>query len=139
MSVLIANELALNAAGDGATISQLSTRLSLLRGTAVFYFPPSRLRNDYDKTRWQEFKELDFIGLGLFTIGLTVFFVGLTYLGKSSFSVGLVAATVTIGGMLFIACFLYDFTTTKNPIFPYHLFAMFGEFTVYLIILSSPA
>jgi hypothetical protein len=61
--------------------------------------------------------------------------VGLTYLGKSSYSVALVASTVTIGGLVFIACFLYDFTIPKNPIFPFHLFAMFREFTVHLIIL----
>lgn len=29
----------------------------------------------------------------------------------------------------------YDFTLAKNPIFPFHLFAMFREFTVYLVVL----
>ncbi len=109
----------------------------MIAGTAVFYFPPSRPRNDYDKTRWQEFKELDFTGLGLFTVGLTVFLVSLTYLGNSSLLVSFVTGTVTvtIGVVVFIACFLYDFTILKGLIFLYHLFAMFSEFIVYLIIL----
>lgn len=104
-------------------------------GTAIFYFPPSRPRNDWDKSRWQEFKELDFIGVGLFASGLTLFLVGITYLGKSSYSVPLVASTVVIGCFLLIACLLYDFNIPQDPIFPYRLFAMFREFTVHLIIL----
>jgi len=46
-----------------------------------------------------------------------------------------VVSTLVIGGLVFIGCFVYDFTIPKNPIFPFHLFAMFREFTVHLIIL----
>ncbi|KAN0089348.1 putative efflux pump antibiotic resistance protein [Hyaloscypha variabilis] len=134
-SVLIANELALNASWRWCYYIAIIYSVPVIVGTAIFYFPPSHPRHDYDKSRWQEFKELDFIGLALFTIGLTVFLVGLTYLGKSSYSVALVAACVTIGALIFIGSFVYDFTIPKNPIFPYHLFAMFKEFTVHLIIL----
>ena len=134
-SVLIANELALNATWRWCYYIAIIYSVIVIVGTAIFYFPPSHPRHDYDKTRWQEFQELDFIGLALFTVGLTVFLVGLTYLGKSSYSVALVAATVTIGALVFIGGFVYDFTIPKNPIFPYHLFAMFKEFTVHLIIL----
>jgi MFS family permease len=135
LSVLIANELALKASWRWCYYIGIIYSVIVIVGTAIFYFPPSHPRHDYDKTRWQEFKELDFIGLGLFTVGLTLFLVGLTYLGKSSYSVALVAATVTIGALIFIGCFAYDFTIPKNPIFPFHLFAMVREFTVHLIIL----
>lgn len=104
-------------------------------GTAIFYFPPSRPRGDYEKSRWQEFKELDFIGLALFSAGLTIFLVGITYLGKSTYSTALVASTIVIGALLFIGCFAYDFTLAKDPVFPYRLFTMYREFTVYLVIL----
>ncbi|RFU26113.1 hypothetical protein B7463_g10227, partial [Scytalidium lignicola] len=104
-------------------------------GTAIFYFPPSRPRNDWDKSRWQEFKELDFIGLLLFSSGLTIFLVGITYLGKADYSVALVASTIIIGAFLFAGCLLYDFTIPKDPIFPYRLFTMYREFTVHLVIL----
>lgn len=104
-------------------------------GTAIFYFPPSRPRNDWEKSRWQEMKELDFVGLGLFSAGITLFLVGITYLGKSSYSIPLVASTTAIGGLLLVGCLVYDFTIAKDPIFPYRLFKMFREFTVHLVIL----
>lgn len=104
-------------------------------GTFIFYFPPSRPQNDYDKSRWQEFKELDFIGLGLFASGLTVFLVGITYLGRADYSISLVASTITLGFVVFVSCFIYDFIVPSKPIFPFKLFAMFREFTVHLIIL----
>jgi Fungal trichothecene efflux pump (TRI12) len=107
----------------------------VIAGTAIFYFPPSRPQHDYEKSRWQEFKELDFIGLALFSAGLTIFLVGITYLGRADYSVALVASTTVIGAIVFIACFAYDFTIPKNPIFPFKLFAMFREFTVHLVIL----
>jgi MFS family permease len=47
-----------------------------LIGTACVYFPPSHPRPD-GKTKWQEFKELDFVGAVLFVSGLAVFLYGL--------------------------------------------------------------
>ena len=104
-------------------------------GTFFFYFPPSRPRHDFEKTRWQEFKELDFIGLLLFTGGLTIFLVGITYLGRSNYSTSLVASTIPIGAIIFICTFIYDFTIPKNPIFPFKLLSMFRKYTVHLVIL----
>ncbi|KAJ4422128.1 hypothetical protein N0V82_003211 [Gnomoniopsis sp. IMI 355080] len=104
-------------------------------GTFVFYFPPSRPQHDYEKSRWDEVKELDFIGLLLFGFGLVLFLIGMTDLGHANFSTTRVAATTSTGAVLFIASFVYDFTMAKNPIFPFHLFAMFREFTVYLVVL----
>ena len=107
----------------------------VLIGTYFSYYPPSHPQGDYERSRWQEFKELDFVGLGLFTAGLVVFLVGIAYLGRTTYSVPMVAATITVGGVVFISAFIYDFTCPKKPIFPLHLFRMFGEFSVYLIIL----
>ncbi len=73
----------------------------VLTGTFICYFPPSRPQHDYEKSRWQEFKELDFIGLGIFSAGLTIFLVGVTYLGRKDYSVPLVASTITIGAIVF--------------------------------------
>ena len=105
----------------------------VLIGTYFSYFPPSHPQGDYERSRWQEFKELDFVGLGLFTAGLVVFLVGIAYLGRTTYSVPMVAATISVGGIVFISAFVYDFTVPKKPIFPLHLFRMFGEFSVYLI------
>lgn len=106
-----------------------------MAGTFVFYHPPSRPQHDYEKSRWQQFRELDFVGLGLFAAGLTVFLVGMTDLGRPDFDVALVAATISLGAVVFLAAFAYDFVVPKNPIFPFKLFAMFREFTVHLVIM----
>lgn len=103
-------------------------------GTATFYFPPSRPRGDYDTTRWQEFKGLDFVGLFLFTTGITLFLVGLAYL-KPAYSERLVISAIVVGGLALIGAFFYDFLIPKVPIFPLHLFAVFREFTIHLVIL----
>jgi hypothetical protein len=133
--VLVANELYAHASWRWIYYISIIYSGVVIVGTAIFYFPPSRPRNDYDKSRWQEFRELDFVGLFLFAVGLSLFLVGLTYLGGSGYSKSLVVSTMVIGGLVFIGCFVYDFTIPKNPIFPFHLFAMFREFTVHLIIL----
>lgn len=135
IGVLLANELVLHASWRWCYYIAIIYSVVCIAGTTVFYFPPSHPRHDYDKSRWQEFKELDFIGLGLFAAGLTIFLVGLTYLGLSSYSKALVGTTITIGAIVFAGCFVYDFTIPKNPIFPFHLFAMVREFTVHLVIL----
>ena len=106
-----------------------------IAGTFFFYFPPSRPQHDFEKSRWQEFKDLDFIGLLLFTGGLTIFLVGITYLGRSDYSKSLVGSTIPIGAIIFIGAFVYDFTIPKNPIFPFKLLSMFRKYTVHLIVL----
>ncbi|KAF5699604.1 drug facilitator PEP5 [Fusarium mundagurra] len=106
-----------------------------LIGTFICYFPPSRPQHDFEKTRWQQVKELDYIGLFLFATGLTVFLIGVTYLGEAHRSMTLVACTISIGACVFIAAFIYDFTIPKRPLFPRKLFKMYREFTVYLVVL----
>ncbi|CAJ0554438.1 Ff.00g129510.m01.CDS01 [Fusarium sp. VM40] len=106
-----------------------------LVGTFICYFPPSRPQHDFEKTRWQQVKELDYVGLLLFATGLTIFLIGITFLGASHRSMTLVASTISIGACVFIAAFIYDITIPKKPLFPRKLFAMYREFTVYLVIL----
>ncbi|CCT75616.1 related to potential drug facilitator PEP5 [Fusarium fujikuroi IMI 58289] len=87
------------------------------------------------RTRWQQVKELDYIGLLLFATGLTVFLIGVTFLGATHRSMTLVATTISIGACIFIAAFVYDFTVPKKPLFPIKIFRMYREFTVYLVVL----
>ncbi len=135
LSVYIATQLFVHASWRWAYYIGIIYAVIVLVGTFVFYFPPSRPQHDYEKSRWQEFKELDFVGLGLFSAGLTLFLVGITYLGRTDYSVALVASTITIGAIVFALAFVYDFTIPKNPIFPLKLLSMWPEFTVYLVIL----
>ena len=113
-----------------------------LIGTAVFYFPPPRPRNDYDKSRWQQFLELDFVGIILYAGGLTSFLLGLSWAGTTThpWRSASVVAPIVIGGLAFIACFVYDFVVISNKpgrhaLFPRDLLARFREYTVSLIVL----
>ncbi|KAF4960150.1 hypothetical protein FGADI_1168 [Fusarium gaditjirri] len=115
-------------------ITIIYTAISLI-GTFICYFPPSRPQHDFERTRWQQVKELDYIGLLLFATGLTVFLIGVTFLGATHRSMTLVATTIAIGACVFIAAFVYDFTIPKKPLFPRKIFAMYREFTVYLVVL----
>ncbi|KAK0662892.1 putative MFS-type transporter C16A3.17c [Lasiodiplodia hormozganensis] len=132
--VIIANKLAEEATWRWCYYIAIIYSALCTVGIAIFYFPPSRPRRDYEKSRWDEFRELDWIGLFLFTAGLTILLVGLTYLGKSSYSKALVGSTITIGALVTIACFVYDFTVPANPLFPRSLFAMLRKFTIHLLI-----
>jgi MFS family permease len=90
-----------------------------LIGTACVYFPPSHPRPD-GKTKWQEFKELDFIGAILFVAGLAVFLYGLnsggnTYPWKAAGTL----APLILGLIVFLGAFIYDFFIPKDPLFPW--------------------
>jgi hypothetical protein len=100
-----------------------------LIGTFFFYHPPKHPRLD-GKTKWQEFKELDFVGAFLFVAGLAVFLFGLnaggnTYPWKS----GGTLAPLILGFIVFIGAFVYDFIVPKDPLFPWYLFKNFREFS----------
>ncbi|KAI1613465.1 putative major facilitator superfamily transporter [Exophiala viscosa] len=96
-------------------------------GTLLFYFPPSRPQFDHEKTRWEEVKQLD-------VIGLTTFLIGLTWAGQTNHpwrSVSVIAPIV-IGFCVLAACFAYDFTLAKRPLFPLEVFRKVRDFTVLL-------
>ena len=91
------------------------------------YFPPSHPRAD-GKTKWQEFKELDFIGAFLFVAGLSVFLFGLnsggnTYPWESANTL----VPLILGAIAFLSAFAYDFIFPKDPLFPWYLFKNFRE------------
>ncbi|RGP79368.1 hypothetical protein FLONG3_2523 [Fusarium longipes] len=135
LSGLIATQLYLKADWRWCYYITIMYAAVCLVGTFICYFPPSRPQHDFEKTRWQQVKELDYIGLFLFATGLTIFLIGVTFLGAAHRSTTLVASTISIGACVFIAAFIYDFTIPKKPLFPRKLFRMYREFTVYLVIL----
>jgi hypothetical protein len=109
-----------------------------LVGTAVFYHPPSRPRKDYEKTRWQQVMELDFIGYFLYASGLTVFLIGLSWAGESDhpWDSASVIAPIIIGALVFFSTFAYDWLVKpKVPLMPLHIFKMVREFTILLVAL----
>jgi MFS family permease len=106
-----------------------------LAGTIAFYFPPKRPQYDFEKTRWQEIKEIDYIGCALYTAGLTLFLVGLTGAGTiHPWNSAIVLAPLLLGILLIALCFIYDFTIAKRPFFPPKLFSQFREYTLLLVV-----
>ncbi|KAE8447884.1 hypothetical protein EG329_010113 [Mollisiaceae sp. DMI_Dod_QoI] len=103
-------------------------------GTLFVYFPPSHPRPD-GKTRWQEFKELDFIGAFLFLAGLVIFLFGLNS-GGNTYAWGAAGtiAPLIIGLIVFFSAFAYDFTIAKDPLFPWYLFRNFREYSSLIVL-----
>lgn len=100
----------------------------------MFYFPPARPQYDDEKTRWQELKEIDFVGIGLYSGGLTTFLVGLTWAGQAGhpWRTASVIVPVVLGFMLFLSAFGYDFFWAKQPFFPLKIFQQVRDYTVLL-------
>ncbi len=134
--VIIANQLVSKATWRWCFYIAIIYSVISVVGTALVYFPPSRPRRDYEKTRWQEIKEIDYLGIVLYTSGLTVFLVGLTWAGSAAhpWKSASVIAPIVIGVVVFIACFVYDFTVPQQPFFPLDLFRRYREFTVLLVV-----
>lgn len=107
-------------------------------GSIIFYFPPSRPRHDDEKSRLDQLKELDYIGFALYTAGLTILLVGLSWAGTAghAWRDPSVVAPIVIGAVLFFCCFGYDWFITKQSraLFPLHLFVRFREYTVSLVV-----
>lgn len=107
-----------------------------LVGTFITYFPPTRPQHDFEKSRWQEIKEIDYIGCFLYTGGLTIFLIGLSWAGTPShpWDSASTIALIVVGFFLLVLCFGYDFMLAKQPLFPLELLRQFREFTVLLVV-----
>lgn len=135
-SALIGNALAQHATWRWCYyIGIIYSAISLI-GTAIVYFPPSRPQQDYEISRWDELKSLDWAGLALYTGGLTVLLIGLTWAGSTEhpWRGASVIAPIVVGAVALIACFAYDFTICKHAFLPLHLFRRVKEFTVLLVL-----
>ncbi|KAK4934541.1 hypothetical protein LTR10_024228 [Elasticomyces elasticus] len=117
-------------------IAIIYSAISLV-GIVVFYFPPTRPQGDNEKSRWQEFLELDWIGAILYASGLTVFLVGFSWTGQHghAWASPSVIAPIVVGFVAFVASLVYDFTLAKNPLFLWELMRHFRDYTAYLVII----
>jgi len=134
--VLLGNELNTHASWRWVYIITIIYAAVCLVGTSILYFPPSRPQADYEKNRWQEVRELDYIGIALYTASLVVFLVGITWAGSTEhpWRSASVIAPIVVGVVLMVACFGFDFSYAKQPFFPFRLFAQVREFTVLLVL-----
>jgi hypothetical protein len=102
-----------------------------LFGTFIFYHPSRRPQFYHDQTFWEEFKSIEFVGLTLYTGGLTTFLVGISWAGSAGHPWHSVSVIIPIllGLCALIACFAYDFIIQKAPLFPWLVFKQVRDFT----------
>lgn len=102
------------------------------------YHPPTfkTKHKDDHKTKWQLIRELDYIGLLLFTGGCLFLLLGLNWGGgfyawNSSHVVGMLVT----GCVCLIACGFWEaYAPLTYPILPPHLFKQWRKFTAFLVL-----
>lgn len=97
----------------------------------IYYRPPSfNTKHSTDgKTKLQLLAELDYVGLALFAIGLTLFLVSINFGGRQyPWDSAPVIATMVVGLAILVFFGLYEcYTDLKYPLFPPKLFRKVRE------------
>ncbi|KIX09124.1 uncharacterized protein Z518_00202 [Rhinocladiella mackenziei CBS 650.93] len=106
-----------------------------LLGTIIFYHPPSKPIRD--RSRRQIFRELDHLGLFLYTAGVALFLLGLGWGGiQYQWNSAAVLVPLCLGFLLFCAMLFWDFSgRPQRPTFPLRLFRMFREFVTVIAVM----
>ncbi|KAK7427225.1 hypothetical protein QQZ08_006338 [Neonectria magnoliae] len=93
-----------------------------------FYHPPTFDLLHERKTKRQMLKELDYLGIFLWTAGLTLFLMGVSWGGKMyPWKSAATISTLLIGALLLVALFVYEaFANLKYPAIPVKFFANRG-------------
>ncbi|KAF2006923.1 fungal trichothecene efflux pump [Amniculicola lignicola CBS 123094] len=89
------------------------------------YHPPTYDQlHVHGKTRWQQFKELDFVGIFLFIAGTIVFLIGLSWGGTTyPWKSAAVICSIILGGLTLVAFAIYETYIFKGtPLMPSRLF-----------------
>lgn len=96
-----------------------------LIGMFFFYKPPSFVtKHGAQISIMEEIKMLDYVGLFLFTSGLVLFLLGLSWGGSSyPWKSAAVISTVVLGGLLLVALGFWEaYSNVKIPLLPARLF-----------------
>ncbi|KAI9159173.1 hypothetical protein HJFPF1_07181 [Paramyrothecium foliicola] len=135
-SVLIATLFVLHTDLGWRWLYHMGTMFGVISliGTYVFYWPPTRPQYDFERSRWEQFKSIDFVGCFLYATGLTSFLVGLTWAGQPGqpWNGASVIAPIVIGALTFISSFVYDWFIATAPLFPNEVLREVRSFTVLL-------
>lgn len=94
---------------------------------ALFYFPPTFKELQKDSSLTAFIKEFDYVGLFLFTSGLLVFLMGLSWGGSLyPWNSGAVISCIIIGFLTLAAFIAWEaYANPKQPLLPLHLFRNF--------------
>lgn len=95
----------------------------------LFYHPPTFRMKNRTKTRWAMVKDFDYVGFVLFTGGLLIFLMGISWGGsvhhwKSAYVIG----TIVVGFMALVIFALWEsFANLKEQLLPLYLFRNLGK------------
>jgi len=104
-------------------------------GVIVFYFPPARPAQDYEKTRWEEFKEIDFVGCILFGGGLCSTLISLSWAGtQHPWDSAAVIVPLVVGVCSIASAVVYDAYVPVSPLFPPELLRELRGFVLILVV-----
>ncbi|KAF4497522.1 major facilitator superfamily transporter [Fusarium agapanthi] len=120
VSVLLANAMSKYATWRWLFYLAIIVQAISLAGTALFYWPRTHPQGDFEKSRWTQFREIDWIGLGLFTAGLAHKFT---------------IVPIVLGLFTIVAAFIYGFLFSKAPMFPLKLFSTIRGFLLVIVVL----
>lgn len=138
ISVILANAVTRYASWRWIYYISILLSFIALKATALLYWPVSRPKGDFHRTRWEQVKELDYVGIASITGGIALFTCGLTWGGRVFHwnHPGSILPTST-GLLTILGGFAYDFTMAKNPMVPVGLFRppMFRRYLAILIVL----
>ncbi|KAF2168747.1 hypothetical protein M409DRAFT_52771 [Zasmidium cellare ATCC 36951] len=100
-----------------------------------FYHPPKFEKLHRNRTKMQEIRELDFGGIILYTGGLLLFLLGLSWGGVlHPWDSGYVLGTLITGIVVLILFVLYEvFMPLRRPLIPMHLFRNFDYVMVNIL------
>ncbi|KAF4636561.1 hypothetical protein G7Y89_g1524 [Cudoniella acicularis] len=93
-----------------------------------FYHPPNFQLLHKNRSRMEQLKRMDFVGLVLFIGGLAVFLIGLNWgSGIYPWKSAQVISTIVVGAVALVAFVLYDtYVHQGDPLMPIHLFKSRG-------------
>lgn len=138
ISVILANVLTRYASWRWVYYLAILLSFITFKATVLLYWPVSRPKGDFHRTRWEQIKDLDYIGIASITGGIVLLTCGLTW-GGIMYPWGHPGSIlpILIGLLTIIGGFRYDFTIAKNPMVPLNLFRpqMFRQYLAILIVL----
>ncbi|TKA69436.1 hypothetical protein B0A49_03776, partial [Cryomyces minteri] len=93
-----------------------------------FYHPPNFQLLHKNRSKMEQLKRMDFVGFALFTGGLAIFIMGLSWGGTSyPWKSGHVIGTIVVGFAALVLFVLYDaYIHRGDPLLPIHLFKQRG-------------
>lgn len=138
VAVLLANAVTRYASWRWIYYISILVSFITFKATVLLYWPVSRPKGDFHRTRWQQAKGLDYVGMAAVTCGIVLLTCGLTW-GGILFPWNHAGSIMPIatGLLSVVGGFVYDFTMAKNPMVPVNLFRprMFRQYLAILIVL----